>query len=74
MVLMTPITGINSRPESKTKNMTLKPISEQGLQKMKEWLETESWAEITGEPCANEKNAGKFQFLISHFLLTNYLI
>ena len=55
MVVMTPITGINSRPESKTKNITFKPISEQGLQKMKEWLENESWAEITGEPCANKK-------------------
>ena len=55
MVVMTPITGINSRPGSETKNITFRPISEQGLQKMKEWLETESWAGIINENCANKK-------------------
>ena len=55
MVVMTPITGFDSGQSRKTRNINFRPISEQGLQKMKEWLEKETWEEIFSENCANKK-------------------
>jgi hypothetical protein len=37
---MQPIIGINNKPTRSTTEVTYRPITEQGLQQMKKWLES----------------------------------
>ena len=55
MVVFTPITALNNRCAKMTKKITFRPLNENGMQKMKEWLENECWTQITNEKCANSK-------------------
>ena len=54
MVVMTPISVLNNKCVRTVRKITTRPISELGLQKMQQWLENESWSEVT-ESCANQK-------------------
>ena len=55
MVVMSPITVLNNKCARTTRKITTRPISELGLQKMQQWIENESWSEVTLEDCANKK-------------------
>ena len=63
MVVMPPITMINNKPDRTTKRVMFRPITDIGLQKMKQWLENESWDEIASINCANQK-AEKLQGIL----------
>ena len=55
MVLMTSISAINNKPGRVYKQVRSRPISEQGLNKMKEWLKTKDWTEVLQESSAHSK-------------------
>ena len=55
MVVMTQITGYSNTSARKTTNIVFRPISESGLNNMINWLENESWVQVTSEYCAHKK-------------------
>ena len=40
---------------NKTREIKFRPIHEEGINKMSEWLKTETWEQVFNEPCANLK-------------------
>ena len=55
MVVMEPISVLNNKPVREKKKITFRAITELGLQKMRLWLENETWDEETSESCAHKK-------------------
>ena len=55
MVVMEPISQINNKPARTKKSFTYRPFTEDRLQKMREWIEKESWGEVAHEQSAHVK-------------------
>ena len=55
MVLMSPISVINNNPARVIQQVSFRPITESGLQKMQSWLEKQEWREISYEKSAHKK-------------------
>ena len=55
MVLFTPITSVNNKCVRKTREIKFRPLNENGINKMNDWLKTENWEQVFNEPCANMK-------------------
>ena len=55
MVIFTPINSINKKCVKKTKRIKFRPISDEGIDKMRSWLNKEDWKQVLNEPCTNLK-------------------
>ena len=67
IVVMEPMNHCNTNNIRSKKEITYRPVTDLGLQKMRLWLQEETWATVTHEESANRK-AEVFQSL----LLTKY--
>ena len=55
MVLFTPITSINNKCVTRTRKINFRPLHDEGMSKMQEWLNAETWEQVLKTPCANLK-------------------
>ena len=55
MVIFTPINSINNKCVKKTRKINFRPISDDGINKMRNWLNSEDWKQVLNEPRANLK-------------------
>ena len=55
MVLFTPINAIRNKCVKRTKMIKFRPITEEGIEKMRFWLNKENWEQVLNEPCTNSK-------------------
>ena len=60
---MRPINSINDKCARVTKQITFNPISQAGIERMTEWLMSETWESVTQSESAHDK-ASKFQSLL----------
>ena len=67
MVVMTPISVTNNKPARSNRKINYRPLSEQGFQKMKQWIENENWKILTTESSADKK-----MDIIQQLLVTKY--
>ena len=51
MVLMSPVDVINNKSSRTYRNITYRPISDEGIVKMKAWLLEEKWENVLNENC-----------------------
>ena len=55
MVVMSPITKIDNKHVRSKQKITYRPFCEENLQKMREWIEQETWSEVSHEFSAHKK-------------------
>ena len=67
MVLMSPISAINNRPARAYKKISWRPLSEEGMRSMQQWLCTQDWSEVSQEESAHKKAE-----IIQYKLLSKY--
>ena len=60
MVLMSPVDVINNKSSRIYRNITYRPITDEGIAQMKAWLLKEKWDTVINENCPNLK-AENFQ-------------
>ena len=66
MVVFTPIDSINNKPLKKLKKINFRPLTEDGINKMQEWLKRETWAQVIDQDCVNLKANTLQNILISN--------
>ena len=55
MVIFTPIDSLNDKCVKKTKEIKFRPLHDQGIEKMRTWLNFENWNEVLKQPSADLK-------------------
>ena len=55
IIKMKPISNINNKPARTKREVTFRPLPESGLNKLKEWVDYEKWANVTNAVTAHEK-------------------
>ena len=57
IIKMKPISNINNKPARTKREVTFRPLPESGLNKLKEWFDSESWENVTNANSAHDKAA-----------------
>ena len=55
MVVFTPINVINNKSTNASKQIKFRPLSNNGMEQMENWLKDENWSEIINQDCVNLK-------------------
>ena len=55
MVVMEPISMVNNEASKTTKEIIYRPLKEEGLQQMWEWIKNETWDAVSLENSAHKK-------------------
>ena len=67
MVVMEPVSVINNQPARTKREITYRPYSNDGLERMQEWMKNEDWSEVESVESANLKIE-----LLQNLLLRKY--
>ena len=67
MVVMEPVSVINNQPARTKREITYRPYSNDGLERMQEWMKNEDWSEVESVESANLKTE-----LLQNLLLRKY--
>ena len=67
MVVMTPISLMNNLTGRTKRIVTFRPFSDQGQNKMKDWVSEQNWNDIFNQNCAHKKAENLQNLLVSKY-------
>ena len=67
MVVFTPINVINTKSAIASKQIKYRPLSDNGMEQMENWLKNENWFEIINQNCVNLKANALQDLLMSKY-------